>query len=314
MPCARNCGAPRPSSAIFFASASKALDEQAADRLALDLGVVDALERVEKQLLRLHMAQRDIVVVAKQAHDLLGLALAQQPVIDEDAGQRVADGLVNQHGGDGAVDAARKAAEHAPLPDLLLDRARGLAAEGRHGPVGLEPGDLVQEIRDQLRAVGRMHDFEVELHAVEAALFVGDAGVGRVLGLADDLKAGRQARHAVAVAHPDLMAPADRPDPVEERALRHDLEIGAAEFAVVAGLDLAAELLGHKLLAVADGQNRNARLEDRLRRARRASIRDRAGPAREDHGLGSRLGEGFRGPLETARSRNRLPPRAPAVR
>ncbi len=51
-------------------------DEQAADRLALDLGVLDAFERVQKELLRLHMPQRDIVVVAKEGHDLLGLALA----------------------------------------------------------------------------------------------------------------------------------------------------------------------------------------------------------------------------------------------
>ena len=219
-------------------------------------------------------------------------------MVDEDAGQRVADGFVNEHGGDGAVDAARKAAEHPALPDLLLDRPRGLRAEGRHGPVGLEPGDLVQEVRDELRAVRRMHDLEVELHAVEAALLVGDGGEGRVLRLADDLEAGREPRHAVAMAHPDLMAPADRPDPVEERARRHDLEVGAAEFAVVAGLDLAPELLGQKLLAVADGEDRNSRLEDRLRRARRARLRHRAGPAREDHGLRSGLGEGFRGPLE----------------
>ena len=37
----------------------------------------------------------------EQGDDLLCLALAHQAVVHEDAGQLVADGLVNQHGGNG---------------------------------------------------------------------------------------------------------------------------------------------------------------------------------------------------------------------
>jgi len=50
--------------------------------------------------------QRNIIVVAKQRHHFRRLTLAQQTVIDEDASERVADRLMNQHGRDGAVDAA----------------------------------------------------------------------------------------------------------------------------------------------------------------------------------------------------------------
>ena len=42
-----------------------------------------------------------------------------------------------------------------------------------------------------------------------------------------------------------------------------DIEEGAAEFAVVAALDLAAELHAHGLLAVADAEHRHAGVEDR---------------------------------------------------
>src|SRR5208283_311779 len=85
----------------------KCLDEQPSDRLALDLGVFDALQRAEEKLMRLDVMQRNIVVVAKQRHHLLGLALAQQAMIDEDTSERVANRLMDQHGGDGAIDAAR---------------------------------------------------------------------------------------------------------------------------------------------------------------------------------------------------------------
>ena len=76
--------------------------------------------------------------------------------------------------------------------------------------------------------------------------------------------------HAVAVAHPDGIALADFPEAVEERACRLDLDIGAAELGGVAALDRAAELCGHRLLAVADAEDRHAGLEHRLRRARAA--------------------------------------------
>ena len=96
--------------------------------------------------------------------------------------------------------------------------------------------------------------------------------IGAFADFADDLEALGQARDAVAVAHPHRVFLALRPDAVKERALRDRLDIGAAEFAVVAGLDLAAELFGEKLLAIADAEDRHAGVEDRLE-ARGASLR-----------------------------------------
>ncbi len=52
------------------------VDEEPADGLALDLGVGHALERAEEQVLRLHVDERDVVAVAEQRDDLLGLGLA----------------------------------------------------------------------------------------------------------------------------------------------------------------------------------------------------------------------------------------------
>jgi hypothetical protein len=65
-------------------------------------------------------------------------------VIDEDAGQLIADGLVDQDGGDGAVDTARQPADHLGVAHLLADLADRLVAIGGHGPVALEPASFTK--------------------------------------------------------------------------------------------------------------------------------------------------------------------------
>ena len=89
---------------------------------------------------------------------------------------------MDQHGGDGGIDAAREAAEHAALADLRADRGDRLGAKGAHGPIALQAGDLMDEVREQLRAVRRMHDFEMELHGIIAPRLVGDDGDRRMFG------------------------------------------------------------------------------------------------------------------------------------
>jgi hypothetical protein len=102
-------------------------------------------------------------------------------VIDEDTGELVADGLVDEHRRDSGVDAAGEAADHAARADLGADALDGLLAEGLHGPVALAARDIAHEVADQLRALGRVHHLRVELDAVELVLLVSDDGEGCVL-------------------------------------------------------------------------------------------------------------------------------------
>ena len=127
------------------------------------------------------MIERNVVVVAKQAHDLFRLALAQQAVVDENASQLFADRFMDQERGDRGIDAAREAAQNPALANLRAYRGDRFLPEGAHGPIGAQSGDLVDEIRKQFRAVRRVGDFEMKLHAVEAARFVGDRRQRRVL-------------------------------------------------------------------------------------------------------------------------------------
>ena len=99
--------------------------------LRLASGSVTPGEPAEEQRLGVHVDQRDVVAVAEQRDDLLGLACAHQAVVDEHAGQLLADRLVDQHRGDRAVDAARQAADHPALADLLADVGDLGVAEAR---------------------------------------------------------------------------------------------------------------------------------------------------------------------------------------
>ena len=109
------------------------VDEGGADDLALaarDPSTPASLPR--KSRARVAMDQRDVVMVAEERHHLLRLARAQQPVIDEDAGELLADRLVQQRRRDRAVDAARQAADDAAAADLRPDALDRLGAEGGH--------------------------------------------------------------------------------------------------------------------------------------------------------------------------------------
>ena len=179
-----------------------------------------------------------------------------------------------------------------PLPTWLADFLDRLVLEGAHGPVAGQPRHLAHEIAQQRRAVRRVHHLEMELRGVEFARVVADDGDRRIGRDAEHLEAFRQLGHAVAVAHPDRIFFALGPDAFEDRAVGDHLDLGAAEFAVMAALYSASELLRHRLLAVADAEHRHAGVIDRLGRQRRVLVEHRGGPAGQDHRLRLHVAEG----------------------
>ena len=91
----------------------------------------------------------------------------------------------------------------------------------------------------------------------------------------------------VAVAHPDLFAGLKEPARQQVDPLIVGCDIGAAEFGgAMTAFHLAAQIVHHDLLAIADTKDRHAKVIDRLRRARGAFARDAVGAARKDHRLG----------------------------
>ena len=145
-------------------------DELGADDLALRLGLVLTGERVEEALLGVDVDQLDPELLAERLDDLVGLALSHQAVVDEHAGELVADRPVDEHRRDRRIDAAGEAADDLAVADLLADLRDLLVDHRRRRPALLAAGDLAQEALEDLLAVRGVDDLGVELDAVEAAL------------------------------------------------------------------------------------------------------------------------------------------------
>ena len=90
----------------------KHADEFFSDNLALALRLLHACELQEKALRRVNTNQIHIELLAEHPLDIVPFPLAEQAVVDEYAGQILADRLVQQHGGHRRIHAARKGAQH----------------------------------------------------------------------------------------------------------------------------------------------------------------------------------------------------------
>ena len=76
------------------------------DALALQLGIDNASRLVKETLLRLDANQIDAKLAFEDLLDLLALVEAHAAVVDEDARELLADGLMQKHGAHGAVNPA----------------------------------------------------------------------------------------------------------------------------------------------------------------------------------------------------------------
>ena len=240
-------------------------DELPADDLALLLRVGDARParrgtgRPRRPPCSRMPVARDVVLL-----DLLGLARPQQPVVDEDAGELVADRPVHQRRGDRRVDPAgqrrRSPARRRPVARIAATCSSMMLAEVQVGsmpamscrnrssircPCGVcatsgwncTPGPPVRR-RPRTRPPGAR-----ALRAVTVK------PVGRH---ASRSRRGSSRRSARAGSPPSSTPPS----PV-------DGQRGAAELALAGVRHLAAQRLRHRLEAVADAEHRHAGVEQR---------------------------------------------------
>ena len=131
-------------------------DELRADDLALLLRVGDARQLVQEAVDGVHIDQIGVHLVPEDLDDLLRLALAQQTVVDMDAGQLLADGLDEQRRHDGGVHAAGQRQQDLLVPHLRADQFDLVGDEVLHIPVGLGMANAEDEIRDSA-ACGPLH-------------------------------------------------------------------------------------------------------------------------------------------------------------
>ncbi|MGY3680318.1 hypothetical protein ACVWXU_003941 [Streptomyces sp. TE33382] len=259
-------------------------DELAADDLPLLLRVGDPGEGVEEALLGVDDLERDARGGDEVLLDLLGLALAHQPVVDVDTGQLGADGLLHEGRGDRGVHTAGQPADGALGADLLTDERDLLLDDIGRRPVGLDARAAVEEVLQDLLAVRGVQDLRVVLDAVELLLVVLEGGDRYDVGGRGDGEALGRGGTGVAVRHPHRLLGGRA---LEERgAGLGDGEAGAAVLTGTVVVDGAAERGGHQLEAVAHAEHRDPGLEQRaveggralcVHRGRAAGQDDRAG-------------------------------------
>ena len=100
---------------------------------------------------------------------LFGLTDPQQAVIDEHAGELIADCLVDEGGGDGRVDSTGQAADDLAIADLGPDVIDRPLDDRDVGPGRAGAGRFVQEVLEDLLTSRRVGHFGMELDAVEPA-------------------------------------------------------------------------------------------------------------------------------------------------
>ena len=142
-------------------------DELAADDLALGLRIAHSCECLEEALLRINHDESNAGRCDVVPLDLLRLPLAQETVIDEDAGELVAHGLVHQRCRHGGVDSTGQPADHLTGTHLFTDALDLIVDDALHGPGGLTAGDVDQKVLEDPLTVLAVKDLRVELDAGE---------------------------------------------------------------------------------------------------------------------------------------------------
>ena len=82
------------------------VDEFTADDLTLLLGIGNTCQSVHEAINGVHHNELQAHVLFKSLTNLFALILAQQTIVDENAGQTLTDCTVDERCGDGTVDAA----------------------------------------------------------------------------------------------------------------------------------------------------------------------------------------------------------------
>ena len=136
-------------------------------------------------------------------------------------------------------------------------------------------------------ALDGVRDLWMKLHTVEMPRLIRHGGERRVRGARNRHKTGRQAVHAIAVAHPHIE---DRPacgvdvilEAVEQCRAFGRRDLRETEFAMRGRAHATTELLGHGLHAIADAEHRDAQREHCGWRRGRLGVGHRFRTTRED--------------------------------
>src|ERR1022692_1564407 len=171
-----------------------------ADDVAFPLGVAHPGERAQEPIFGgLHRE-------AGYAAHGIGFALAHQAGIDINSLHTFrAEGALAERAGDRGIDPSADEEENIAIADALANFVFDLGHAMERIPIAPAIANAEQEVGQDLAAARGVHDFGMELHAVEAAGGRFDGGDGTSGGAAQDGEPGWHGADQIAMAHPDLL-------------------------------------------------------------------------------------------------------------
>ena len=166
----------------------KNFDERLADDFAFAFGIGHAFEPAQKQFRGVLVLQFDFEMPPENLPHHLRLAPAQQTIVDKNAGQLVADGLVQQRRRHARIHPAAQAQNDPFAAHLRADFLDGLVDVMAHRPVLAAAADAVDEIGNDFPAARRVDDFGMKLQAEKFPRAVLDGGEFGIVRVATALK------------------------------------------------------------------------------------------------------------------------------
>ena len=239
--------------------AGKAVDEGLADPAPLLLGLGHTGKDIEKPRFGGHHVQ----IAAEVGGELLDhrgrLTLSQQAVVDQDAGELIADRPAEQGCHHGGVHATGETTDHPVAAHSLPQRVDHRGGEVVEPPGTRAAAGGLEEVGEDLPAGRRVGDLGMELKPEhrQAPVPDGRQRAGGRAGQRQEFVA--QTVHLVAMAHPDLGV--IRHVGQQQVVVEH-FASGPAVFAGLRPADLPSQGLAGQLHPVADAEHGDAQPED----------------------------------------------------
>ena len=180
---------------------------------------------------------------------------------------------------DRGVHTTRQSTDHAPIADLGAD-SHDLLLNDRGGrPTAFAATYVFEKARQDLLPVGRVHDFGVELDAVDGTRLVLKRGDRRDRRGGELGEAGGGLLARVSMGHPARLLARQ---PNEQAAGRPDGQLSAPELAHLGALDDTAERMCEQLHSVTDAEHRDSEIEQGKIERRGARCVHRGRPSGKD--------------------------------
>ena len=223
----------------------KDLDEFPANDLALAFGLGNAGKEIQEAVGGIHSANVQVEIVAKQRKHLFKFVLSKQAVVDEHAGQPIADRPGYECGRHCGVHTTADGAYRSALPYLILNPRNGTLDKRAHRPGPTATTNIKNKSPQQRRAILRVRDLGVKLNSENLSGVVFHRRHRRIAARRN-LEVRRGFQYPVAMTHPHAL------QPVEKAGRTENLYVAGTVLTLGTGNNLASQVLRHQLHSVTD--------------------------------------------------------------